>query len=493
MSDIQNEHPVNLIDQRFRIVETLSAKKLENVYLVEDPRLNTRYLLKKFPRILSETAAKLVRDEFHTLARLRHPSIPTLVEVFSSDDGVYVIMSYEEGEILQDILDRNQGPLLERDVLPWIEQIFDALSYLHAQRIVHRNITPENIKIIRYGFAQLMDLPAFHYLEEDMEMGPRYSLGFAAPEVYEGMNVDVRTDVYGLAATLYKALTGQTPTPAQDRLSKQAQITPVRKINPIVSINTAAAIEKGLAFLPDERWQTVDEFRNAIKLANDQNKQNQVQASDQYATTTEFILAIPEDEESPFAHKGMTPQRLRNSIIPYLNAIAEVQGIIDEVEGAEVNEVKIKSIQQNSPINITLEGAAKAVQLITDTVIPWRRKHAEAMAFLSEREKQADIESKKAEILEKRARAAKDRAEAKKVIAEAINQQEAAERLKLENEKLRLELHRAKIQLALEMLAQIAPNLSEADKIAYVVRLLPPIDTLVTSELRITTGDSKSA
>jgi hypothetical protein len=107
------------------------------------------------------------------------------------------------------------------------------------------------------------------------------------------------------------------------------------------------------------------------------------------------------------------------------------------------------------------------------------------MAHLLEREKQAEIGSKKAEILEKRARAAKDQAETAKIEAEAAKQREETERMKLENEKLRLELHRAKIQLALEVLAQVAPNLSETEKIIFVVKLLPPLDIFAFSELEI--------
>lgn len=115
------------------------------------------------------------------------------------------------------------------------------------------------------------------------------------------------------------------------------------------------------------------------------------------------------------------------------------------------------------------------------------------MARLSEQDKQADIETKKAEVLEKRANAVKGRAEAEKLEAEAIKQREEAEKMKLENEKLRLELHRAKIQLALDILNQLAPSLPETERIAYLVRLLPPLDTVISSNLQIVAGTTKGA
>jgi hypothetical protein len=187
-------------------------------------------------------------------------------------------------------------------------------------------------------------------------------------------------------------------------------------------------------------------------------------------------------------HRKSTPSYLIDTLGPYLAAIGEIQNIINEIQGKEHQEVVIESIVQQSPISVSLDGASQAVQVVTDTVVPWRRKHAQEMARLATLEKQAEIESKKAEILEKRARAAKDRAEAGRLAAEAAKQREEAERMKLENEKLRVELHRAKIQLALDILAQVAPDLPETEKIAYTVRLLAPLDTIVSSELEISTG-----
>ncbi len=127
----------------------------------------------------------------------------------------------------------------------------------------------------------------------------------------------------------------------------------------------------------------------------------------------------------------------------------------------------------------------QAIQIIKDIVVPWRRKHAEKMASLAEKERRVEIESKKTEILEKKARAAKDHAEAGKIASEASKQREEAERLRLGNEKLRLELHHEKIQLALEIVTKVSPNLAEAEKIAYIAKLLAPLDTLVSSEIEV--------
>lgn len=191
-------------------------------------------------------------------------------------------------------------------------------------------------------------------------------------------------------------------------------------------------------------------------------------------------------------NQTLNPHFLAGSVVPYLGAIADIQHVIDEVLGQPQSKIRIKSIKQESPISVSLDGAAGAVRVVQEFVVPWKRKHAEVMAQLLEQEKRTEIESKKAEILEKRAGAAKSRAEAQRFTADATKQHEETERLKLENEKLRLDLNRAKIQLALDILKQLAPELPETEKVAYVVRLLSPLGVIVSSDLEIATVTNAS-
>lgn len=204
------------------------------------------------------------------------------------------------------------------------------------------------------------------------------------------------------------------------------------------------------------------------------------------ASKAGYLVLRTEQEELPLPlQRYLTPSYLSREVIPYLDSIANIQRIIDEISGRPISEVRVKMISQTSPISVSMEGASQAIELVRDTVTPWRRRHTQEMARLSEAEKQAEIESKKAEILEKRARAQKDRAKAERIAAEVAQQHEMAEKARLENEKLRLDLQREKIQLAMDILAQVAPNLSEKEKIAYIIRLLPPVERLALSELSV--------
>lgn len=179
----------------------------------------------------------------------------------------------------------------------------------------------------------------------------------------------------------------------------------------------------------------------------------------------------------------LTPIFLSQIVSPYIVAIAGIQKVIDEIHNTYDNAVVVRSITQNSPISVSLDGASEAIKTVQENVVSWRRENAKKLAELSETEKQVNIEVLKAETLEKRANAAKNRAEAEKIIAEADKQRQEAEKLKLENEKSRIEIERAKIQLALDILDRIAPDLSSTEKIAYVVKLLPPLDVVALSSI----------
>ena len=185
----------------------------------------------------------------------------------------------------------------------------------------------------------------------------------------------------------------------------------------------------------------------------------------------EIVLLPPKEID-------LTPIHLERQIVPFLKSIGDIQSLIDELNNRESRSIKIRAITQSSPISVSLEGASEAIGLLREVISPWRREHAKKLAQLKEKELQIALELKKAEVLEKRAKSAKERMEVQKL-------REEAERLQLENERLRIEIQREKVQLAIDILAQLAPDLSETERVEYLVRLLPVLDRVVSSELEV--------
>jgi hypothetical protein len=205
-----------------------------------------------------------------------------------------------------------------------------------------------------------------------------------------------------------------------------------------------------------------------------------------YRTILSFSLIEYSLSETINSAPPLTPFYLEQQVLPVLKAIANIQQVSDDIRGKKDRaSIRIGRISQHSPINIGMEGVSNTVEILRETLTPWRRKHAESMAKLAEQEKLAEIEFKKAEILESRVRASQGREEAKKLLAEVRRQEEETKRLALENEKLKLDLERARVQLVLDILAELGQNLSEQERITYVVRLIQPIMVLTDSNLEI--------
>lgn len=182
----------------------------------------------------------------------------------------------------------------------------------------------------------------------------------------------------------------------------------------------------------------------------------------------------------------MTTGYLVREVVPFIQCIIALQIIIDTVRGKSTKPIKIRRIEQNSPINIDLQGGADALALIRETLTPWRTEHAKIMMKLSELEQRASIEIKRAQVLEAKSNAAKTNAEAKKSAAEALEAYARAEKLQLENQKYKIGLQRDKVDLALSILNRLAPALKEAEKIAFVLKLLPQIEVVAGSNFNVT-------
>ena len=161
------------------------------------------------------------RDKFEkeacTLARLKHPHIVPVIDVFQENNTSYYVMEYAEGASLKQQVDQ-EGPLSEARAVNYILQVADALRYLHRQHICHLDIKPANILTTAHGEAILADFGlAKQYDEEEGETSTTpvgKSKGYAPPEQYRTGGVQSfspETDVYALGATLYFLLTGETP------------------------------------------------------------------------------------------------------------------------------------------------------------------------------------------------------------------------------------------------------------------------------------------
>jgi Tol biopolymer transport system component len=252
-----------LLYGRYRIEAILGRGGMGAVYKALDENLGISVAVKE-NLFTTEEYARQFKREATILASLRHNNLPRVTDHFViPGQGQYLVMDYIDGEDVRTRIEKGNIPS-ERLALDWARQICDALHYLHRRQppVVHRDIKPGNIRITPDGRAMLVDFGLARLMEGASTTTGAKAMtpGYSPPEQYGASRTDTRTDIYALAATLYTLFAGAMPEDGLERALGQKALTPLRTRNPKVSPGVAAAIEKALEVLPENRFQTIGEF-----------------------------------------------------------------------------------------------------------------------------------------------------------------------------------------------------------------------------------------
>ncbi|MDJ0580439.1 serine/threonine-protein kinase [Crocosphaera sp.] len=253
---------------RYTINSILGAGGFGITYLATENSSNEQIAIKTLNATVQGRADfldlqnKFIKEAF-LLAKCSHPHIVTVHNVFDEDGLWYMVMEYIKGDDLAVYLQKN-GVLSEASALPIIQQIGEALSYIHSMGFLHRDVKPNNI-LLSINIAKLIDFGiAREFTAGETRTHTNYRTdGYSPPEQYEERaKRDVYTDVYALAATLYNLLTDEVPIPAQFR--SYATLPPPQKFNNKISDRTNNAILKGMELQPENRPQTIQEFLDLL-------------------------------------------------------------------------------------------------------------------------------------------------------------------------------------------------------------------------------------
>ncbi|RRD91699.1 serine/threonine-protein kinase [Conchiformibius steedae] len=284
-----------LLHQNYRIVRILGSGGFGVTYLTEHIRLGNRFVIKEyFPselaqrlpdssevlphaahRELFERGMRYFFREAQLLHRLKHPNIVPVTDLFEANGTAYFVMPYIGGETFSDYLRQHpqtNHTKLNNILLP----LLDALEYLHNQRILHRDIKPQNI-LLAENTPILIDFGA----ARRFAAGPNtqssllfISQGYSPIEQYGGSGkLSPASDLYALSACLYQAVTGKLPLPATDRIGRRL---PTLTDNPDYRVRYPqawlAAVDKGFSLAPPKRFQTVAQMRQALNNATNGNE-----------------------------------------------------------------------------------------------------------------------------------------------------------------------------------------------------------------------------
>ena len=267
---------------KYRIERVLGQGGFGITYLGYQVKLKHRVAIKEFymkdlcnrlddgagvsiPSIGSQGMVQQYRRKFvkeaQTIAGLKHPNIIRIVDIFEENNTEYYVMEYLDGGSLSDYL-KEKGTLDEAEALTYIRQIGDALQYLHEQQMNHLDVKPGNILLDEKRQAVLIDFGlSKRYDAEGHQTSSTpvgISHGYAPIEQYNQGGVSdfsPATDIYSLAATLYKLLTGNTP-PQASAVGENGLPPMPQSVSPQVR----QAILKGMSFWKKDRPQSANEF-----------------------------------------------------------------------------------------------------------------------------------------------------------------------------------------------------------------------------------------
>jgi len=302
-----------MLDNRYEIQERIGVGGMAVVYKALCHRLN-RYVAVK---ILKDDFAvdEDFRRRFHTeaqaVAMLSHPNIVTVYDVSRTQDLNYIVMELIEGMTLKQYMQK-RGQLSWKEALHFSMQISKALVHAHSRGIIHRDIKPHNIMILKDGSVKVADFGIAHLnsAQNTLTQQTLGSVHYISPEQAKGSSIDARTDIYSMGVVMYEMLTGRLPFEGENAVSIAIQhISSIplmpREINPDIPVGLETITMRTMNPDLDKRYQFAAQlyedletfrknpdtdfseadlgFRSEVKeIAEQQNKEALRQASEAY-------------------------------------------------------------------------------------------------------------------------------------------------------------------------------------------------------------------
>ena len=305
MENSTDKYIGRMLDDRYEIIELIGSGGMANVYKALCHRLN-RYDAVKIMRdetAQNEEFRKRFRAESQAVAMLSHPNIVSVYDVSHSDDVEYIVMELIDGITLKEYL-RQKGAIAPSEALDFTMQIAKALEHAHGKGIIHRDIKPQNIMLLKNGMIKFADF-GIASLQNDIEESNGETVGsvhYIAPEQARGAAPDARSDIYSLGIVMYEMLTGRLPYVGDTDVEvavKHMNMVPIspREIVPGIPEELERICLKAMDADIDKRYQTAGELLCDLEQFRKQN-------------LTAHVL---EDSDSVLIDSDDTPRRSKKN------------------------------------------------------------------------------------------------------------------------------------------------------------------------------------
>lgn len=255
-----------MLDDRYEILELIGTGGMANVYKARCHRLNRLVAIKILKSDLADNAdfRRRFHDESQAVAQLSHANIVSVYDVSTNPDREYIVMELIDGITLKQYMER-RGRMDWRESLHFITQIMRGLSHAHSRGIIHRDIKPQNIMVLRDGSVKVADfgIACLANAGQTLTQEALGSVHYISPEQARGDRIDARSDIYSAGVVLYEMLTGRLPFEGDSAVSVAIQhlssvpLAP-RDIDPSIPEPLELICMKAMNSDPNKRYASAD-------------------------------------------------------------------------------------------------------------------------------------------------------------------------------------------------------------------------------------------
>ena len=344
-----------ILDKRYKINKIIGVGGMSIVFEAYDAVAGRTVAVKVLKQEMAndEHAVRRFINESRTVSMLSHPNIVKIYDVSVKSQMKYIVMERIEGITLKSYMER-KGILSVNEMLSYTEQILSALSYAHSMGVVHRDIKPQNILLLKSGRLKVSDfgIATIENLDEQEKkaVGTVY---YISPEQASGKRIDGRSDIYSVGVMMYEMATGKLPFVAKTPVEiarKHMTVEPrhPREINPSLPFGIEQVILSAMEKNPDNRFSSAEEMGNYISRLR--TNPSRVFKTRKKNTTT--IAPENSAEMTRAASAKKKKKKESRTIFPVICGVAAGFLIVFSVAAFYLVDLILKAENNNSPVTV---------------------------------------------------------------------------------------------------------------------------------------------